>query len=782
MTYIRRLKPAPFVPTTSVSGDEQAFVISGENMWLRYGRAGSSVKAEGYTGNLSRSETIPTKTLTGTITWTTSLNAVTGSGTLFVTELRPGSFVFADSTVTGTTQLFVVERIDSNTSFISTRVPDTTMAVGKTAYVLPVLFPIGTDRGTQVRGNTIQFPKGHYVGVGDGTFRKNGTALSATLSPTRTPQFSLYNPTAGTYTSKNVGLSKPVAAITLTAFAAQKTITGTTVGPPIVVTSVAHGLTSDDIVTITGVVGMSQANGTFYIVVLTADTFQLVGITGTGAWTSGGLINPSLMRAGDYNIRVSRYNSSTLGYSNPSNVISPVTLTVGQSIKVVFNEAMETGQDGYIIWGSQFLDSSGANVEARYNGPWFEIKRITKTDLINAAHPLGTEAGTHHIFSYSDAEIQTATETISFDNFAPVDAEFVDLINGTPIYFSCLGKGTSVKTGGTSPGPVAVPAKPSNPEAVLLNKSVTTALGDYIIGEFNIKSRIYALCQNSLQELILTTVDDEPITFRSLWNTGFRNPYNASFIKNYIYAYTTQRIVRSVAGGDDTNVEFEFVNDIRDYIVNWDCGSVLTAYDPQNNAMCFFFAAAERRGNFWVTICLPFLIDAQVWNPPIVLSKTNTDFIVSGVATVGSRLEFLAGGRDSGGTVAVETYCFDGGDSETKAWFLTWNYSDDQQELTPKTIKGFSATGRFNSSATAVKVYGVGPEDSFDLTGLAAGTSADNTITLGNTSGNVARKRLKLTDWGPYSLYAARIEGSYTTTADRFDELVLQLDLNNSTT
>lgn len=72
-----------------------------------------------------------------------------------------------------------------------------------------------------------------------------------------------------------------------------KAITGATNANPIVVTSVAHGFSNGDKVTISGVLGNTAANGTFLVAGAAADTFQLttlagVNVAGNGAYTSGG--------------------------------------------------------------------------------------------------------------------------------------------------------------------------------------------------------------------------------------------------------------------------------------------------------------------------------------------------------------------------------------------------------------------------------------------------------------------------------------------------------------
>ena len=77
----------------------------------------------------------------------------------------------------------------------------------------------------------------------------------------------------------------------------QATITGITQADPGVVTAANHGFSDDDVVEITGVVGMTEANGNFYIVDdATTNTFSLndlngddVDTTGFTAYTSGGI-------------------------------------------------------------------------------------------------------------------------------------------------------------------------------------------------------------------------------------------------------------------------------------------------------------------------------------------------------------------------------------------------------------------------------------------------------------------------------------------------------------
>lgn len=780
---IKKYRPDSFVPSTSFTGEEAPLLFRGENMWLRYGRFGG-IYAEGYNGTQDLSQSVSSGALTGQISWTSGSKVVTGSGTAFLSELHLGSFIFADKS--GATELFVVEKITSDTSFTSSRVPTASSGGNYDAYICPVAFPLGTDIGTALRGVVQQYYRGHYIGVGRGTLAVNGSTTlgsGGSLVLSRTPQFALYDAATDTYTQDDVGIDSPLVPPTLAAAAAGTTsISSSTNASPIVVTTgSAHGLYTGQEVEISNHLINTAANGRWFITALTSTTFSLDGSTGNGVGGATGTISgsPEGMVAGNYNIRIVNRNTTTNGYSQPSPVSAPVTLTTGQFIQITFNTAMLDDQDAYDIYGTRFLDESTATTEARYNGPWYKVATITATNLQTTATPTGRESGTSIRIAYRDLEIANATQILTFNNFLPREAEFLDIINGFPIYFSCQGKDRANSTTSRAPGPAAIPAKPSNPEAVFLDKTITTAGADVIVGEFNAKSRIYALCQNSLQTLILTTLDEEPITFRSLWNSGFRNPYNVAFVKEYLYGFSTQKIVRSVAGGDDSAMEFEFTSDVRDYIEDWPCGHILVSYDPKNRAVLFIYSAAEKRNGYWVSIALPFLLDKQVWNPPIILQKANTDFIVSGVATVNENLILVAGGRTSGGSVSFGTYIFDGGDSDTKSWYLAWAYSDDGFSVNAKTIKGASLIGRFASSNTKVQLYGMRPSGVLQFGDLEAGTNDLGAYTFGATAG-IGRVRARAMDLGPFSLYTTRVSGSYTTTVDRLDALILGAEVANS--
>jgi hypothetical protein len=69
-----------------------------------------------------------------------------------------------------------------------------------------------------------------------------------------------------------------------------KTITGAVsgTGARIRITATAHGFDTGHQVTIAGVVGTVEANGTWSVLVITANTFELAGSTFVNAYGSGG--------------------------------------------------------------------------------------------------------------------------------------------------------------------------------------------------------------------------------------------------------------------------------------------------------------------------------------------------------------------------------------------------------------------------------------------------------------------------------------------------------------
>lgn len=166
--------------------------------------------AEVYAGSLNLSENIPSVALTGTLTLTSGSTAVTGAGTSFITELHLGQSVLVVDDGDNRAFLLVVQRIISDTSFITWQAPTFTGTVlGEQGWRLPILFSVDTQRGSLLWGNVLRFDKGTLLSVGSGAFYLNGQLITVSLIADREPQISIFNPNAGTYASSRLGMDTP---------------------------------------------------------------------------------------------------------------------------------------------------------------------------------------------------------------------------------------------------------------------------------------------------------------------------------------------------------------------------------------------------------------------------------------------------------------------------------------------------------------------------------------------------------------------------------------------
>lgn len=188
-----------------------------------------------------------------------------------------------------------------------------------------------------------------------------------------------------------------------------KTITGITAATPPVVTSVAHGYVDGDEVYITGVKGMTQVNGKFFIVdTLTADTFALhdqddVSVVGAGytAYSSAGtaariyeIASPYLEADNLYLLRVAQ-NGDELTVVHPNYDIRKITRSAHTSWAIArFSRTADPFLDKKVITGISAANpavvtavghgySTGAKViieevvgMTQVNSRWYTITKI----------------------------------------------------------------------------------------------------------------------------------------------------------------------------------------------------------------------------------------------------------------------------------------------------------------------------------------------------------------------------------------------------------------------
>lgn len=648
---------------------------------------GSLSYAQAYAGSLSLSQTIATSNITGTVAISNGSTTVTGTGTQFVTELNPGQYVLVVDSATHKSYLLAVRKIASATSFTAWRAPDET-ASGLTGVRLPIMFAVDQDIGTQIFGNTIRNDQGTLFGVGQGSFRANGSALSADFDLSRSPKIALFNSGAGTYTDFTLGMTTPAAP---TAAAA-------------------------------------------------------------GGGTKG-------MQAGNYSIVITPARTQTLGYNNPSPKVT-VTIATNDKINLTF-PAMDTtnGQNTWGVWVTRYADSLGSDLNY-LEGPWYFLDTYT-----------GNTAGFTQSIEWLDAEVER-NDLVTFNNDAPVAANFVVNLNNVLVWCSCQGPN------GSSPGPFIFPAKPGNIEAAPVDIAFSSSPPETILGVVSAAGRAYLLTTNHLQIAQGTPQTSVPILIRPFWSVGFTGPDQVCFVNDTLYGHSVQGPARSASDGVSGSEEFDFAVPVSEITDLWVSGHVKVAYDPHNNAVCYFHSAdALNSSGFWTTRVLMFGLRQNAWIGDVTLSSTTQDMIVTGCAMVNNALYFLAGGRLSNDTISIGTYQFDKAAGSSVAWYVATNFSDYDSELRTHVVKRIRATAKVTSGGS-LGVFGAAPSETIPVTSLETANSSSLTgaIALANSTSvtQYAQSQVNCPNLGQSAL---RIEGTYdgsSSTVDSVHELAVE--------
>lgn len=359
------------------------------------------------------------------------------------------------------------------------------------------------------------------------------------------------------------------------------------------------------------------------------DTSAPPGLAAVGGGAKG-------MQGGIYSMVITPARKETKGYNNPSEKAT-VTIATNDQIAVTF-PAMDTanGQNAWIVWVSTFAATLGGDLNY-LEGPWFRLRMVDDTEVSPAGGVVNLE--------WLDAEVEN-NEIVSFNNDAPTDAEFVELLNAIPVWLSCQGQGYDTHPEATSPGPFISPAKPNNIEAAPLDLAFSSSPPETILGAVSAQGRIYLLTINHLQIAQATPSDVVPVLIRPFWKDGFANPYQLVFVNGNLYGYPVAGPSRSVGDGDEIEAERNWAADVYEIIQHWNPGQVLVGYDPENDIVVFIHSADRLNdAGFWTSRMLGFGISQGFWVFDRLVTSDTKDQIVSGVATIGDRLELLIGGR-----------------------------------------------------------------------------------------------------------------------------------------
>ena len=509
----------------------------------------------------------------------------------------------------------------------------------------------------------------------------------------------------------------------------------------------------------------------FSVTPLTANT----DVTVVG---SGGTKNTAL---GFYSFKVGYYNDDTNGYSNPG-----ATLLSGGTTGYQVTAANSTFQfdfttdvanrpsnsTGYVIYASAYTNSSDQSAINAIQGAWYEVKRVPYTSI---------GAGDIYAFDYVDADLGNL---VSFDNDTPPDADWVSLLAGYVTLVSTNGQGVNsgARVTETSPGPYISPQKGNNLDGYPATYRVPTEKGEDIIGCVSTAGRLFVMTANTLQATTPTGLDTAPMTLRPFWKTGFANPYNVVAVNDQLYGFTSKGMYRSIATGDSAEATNDFASSVNDQMENWSAGHVYTAYDPKNRCVCVFNTGAYKNTQgYWVTEVYVYNLDIWDWTPPIILSDSTRDMIVTGVATVQGVLYFIAGGRRAATTVRFDTFAWDDPLSGASVpWYMVWAYSDSGSELIAKRINKVRPKGHFTDGA--LQLYALTPDTSVDEADLEDGFGFAYQTTLDPYLG-VRQYPIFKTRVRNASMWTVRLEGVAVTAlsydeCDEIHEIVLDVSVS----
>ena len=357
----------------------------------------------------------------------------------------------------------------------------------------------------------------------------------------------------------------------------------------------------------------------------------------------GGTKNPSI---GRYSFRYSWANSKTgYGFSNPSDVIkldassNPIAITAtNQRFQLDFSAALPSRPancDAIIIYRSKFTGAAESLVISA-EGPWFMVPTFVKiSDL---------EAGDITYVDVLDEEMSTL---VTFDNDPPPNADWVTALAGDPILISCYGD--TVVGGddlGDAPGPKVSPARRGNRDGYPAAMAQVLSPPETIIGFVPALRRIFLMTKVGLPFAASTGQSDFPVETAAFWTTRFKSPYGLVFYNDSFYAFTIAGATKAIGTADKASEQTTFAAAVEDITRKWYAGYVHATYDPQNECIVFIYSASHRNEDgYWVSLALPFSLRHNCWMPLIEITKPNRDMVVTGAATIGSHLQFLAGGR-----------------------------------------------------------------------------------------------------------------------------------------
>ena len=285
---------------------------------------------------------------------------------------------------------------------------------------------------------------------------------------------------------------------------------------------------------------------------------------------------------------------------------------------------------------------------------------------------------------------------------------------------------------------------------------------------------------NSLQASTPTGLPSSPFTLRPFWQRGFATPDALTFIDDTLYGFTTNGPYRSIATGDSAKESNDFASSVNAQMADWNAGYVRVVFDPKNSVLCYFHVKPDTNADgYWETEVYLYSLIIYDWLPPVLLTSSTRDMIVTGAACVHNTMCFVAGGRRQGDTDQFDTYQFDMGTGDSISWFLAWAYMDSGVESIAKNIRKVRVKAAVTDGK--VQIYTVTPDSDINVAELEDGTNPDWEYSLDDSTSVKQYQQLK-TRIRNALMWTARMEGTSVSdgtveSLDQVQEITLQIDI-----
>jgi len=303
----------------------------------------------------------------------------------FVADLAGTSGTSAPATITNVTTVLGGVSVSNVASFVGTNWESNTSVAARCRLKLQALSPNG--------------PSGAY---------KYFALSAAQILAAQTPAVTLSSPitrvlvqasaTSGVITTTVASSSGTVPGVSNLA------VTGASSASPIEITTAsAHGLSSGNYVTISGVLGNTNANGTYAITVTSATKFTLNGSTGNAAYTSGGIVE-----GGD----LGEVDTVIQGNAVPNNITAVTQSASGFNVAIVASVVVPFAQVvPYTAAVQQALATYFANLPIGGIGAGV----LSYNDIVGVLFAAGSIAGqASYVISMSGVTVNGGTVDVAY--------------------------------------------------------------------------------------------------------------------------------------------------------------------------------------------------------------------------------------------------------------------------------------------------------------------------------------------------------------------------------